>query len=119
MSIAPIQPMPPLPLLENPPVFSTQQDSRLKPPRQPMLWAALSYSVGIVAGVHAWRPPSWWVAAALAFLASGLYFTRRRKSLGVSLALDAFFIAGALHIQLRGPANALDTSLYPFADGQP
>jgi len=83
-----------------------------------MLWAALSYSVGIVAGVHAWRPPSWWVAAALAFLAAGLYFTRRRKSLGVSLALGAFFIAGALHIQLRGPANALDTSLYPFADGQ-
>src|SRR5271156_1211269 len=118
MSIAPIQPMPPLPLLENPPVFSTQQDSRLKPPRQPMLWAALAYSSGIVAGLHAWRPASWWIAAAVAFLAAGLYFVRRRKWLGVSLALGAFFLAGALHIQLRGPTDALDPSLQPF-DGQP
>jgi competence protein ComEC len=111
--------MPPLPLIDKPAAPSAQLESQLKPPRQPMLWAALSYSVGIVAGVHAWRPPSWWVAAALAFLASGLYFTRRRKSLGVSLALGAFSMAGALHIQMRGPANALDTSLYPFADSQP
>ena len=34
-----------------------------------MLWAALSYSFGIVAGVYAWRPASWWIAAGVAFLA--------------------------------------------------
>jgi hypothetical protein len=84
-----------------------------------MLWAALSYALGIVAGAHAWRPASWWVAAAVAFLAASLYFMRRRKWLAVSLALGAFFLAGALHIQLRGSTNALDTSLEPFADGQP
>jgi competence protein ComEC len=82
-----------------------------------MLWAALSYSSGIVTGVHAWRPASWWVAAAIAFLAAGLYFVSRRKWLGVSLALGAFFLAGALHIQLRGSTEALDPSLQPF-DGQ-
>ncbi|MFZ0952026.1 MAG: ComEC/Rec2 family competence protein [Candidatus Sulfotelmatobacter sp.] len=81
-----------------------------------MLWAALSYSLGIVAGVHAWRPASWWVAAAVAFLAAGLYFVRRRKWLGVSLALVAFFLAGALQIQLRGLTDALDPSLQPFDD---
>jgi len=83
-----------------------------------MLWAALSYSSGIVAGVYAWRPASWWVAAGAAFLTAGLYFVRRRKWLGVGLALAAFFLAGALHIQLRGSANLLDTSLQPFADDQ-
>jgi competence protein ComEC len=84
-----------------------------------MLWAALSYSMGIVAGVHAWRPPSWWVAAAVVFLAAGVYFVRRRKSLGASLALGAFFLAGALQIELRGSTDPPDTSLYLFADGQP
>ena len=37
----------------------------------------------------------------------------------MSLALAAFFLAGALQIQLRGSTDALDTSLEPFADGQP
>jgi LPXTG-motif cell wall-anchored protein len=77
-----------------------------------MLWAALFYASGIIAGIHAWRPASWWIVAGAAFLAAGLYFVRRRKYLGVSLALGAFFLAGALHIQLRGPA-VLDTSLQP------
>jgi hypothetical protein len=26
-----------------------------------MLWAAAAYSLGIVAGVDAWRPAVWWV----------------------------------------------------------
>jgi competence protein ComEC len=83
-----------------------------------MLWAALSYSLGIVAGVYAWRPASWWIAAGVAFLGAGLYFLHRRKWLGVALALSSFFLAGALHVQLRGPTSVLDTSLQPFADGQ-
>ena len=84
-----------------------------------MLWAALLYSSGIVAGVYAWRPASWWIAAGAAFLAAGFYFLHRRKWLGVSLALGALFLAGALHIQLRGPTPLLDTTLLPFADSQP
>jgi competence protein ComEC len=91
---------------------------QFQPTRQPMLWAALAYSSGIIAGTYAWRPASWWIAAAAAFLAAGLYFVRRRKALGVSLALGAFFLAGALHIQLCGPA-VLDTSLQPFAYDEP
>jgi competence protein ComEC len=111
--------MPPLPLIDKPPAPPPPPEFQLKPTRQPMLWAALSYSSGIVAGVYAWRPASWWVAAAAAFIAAGLYFVRRRKYLGAVLALGTFFLAGALHIQLRGSASLLDTSLQPFADGQP
>ena len=59
------------------------------------------------------------LVAGVAFLAAGLYFVRRRRWLGVALALGAFFLAGALHIQLRGATPLLDTGLLPFADGQP
>lgn len=89
-----------------------------KPARQPLFWAAVAYSTGIVIGAHAWRPASWWVGAGTAFLAAGLYFVRRRKWLGYCLALGAFVFLGALHIQLRGPVSVLDTRLLPSADGQ-
>jgi len=94
---------------------------QLKPTRQPILWAALAYSIGTVAGTHAWRPASWWLAAGTAFFAAGLYFVRdqKRKYLSAALALGAFFLAGALHIQLRGSYALPDTSLQLFADGQP
>lgn len=109
--------MPPLPTLNRaPPVRPLE--FRLKPTRQPMLWAAAAYSAGIIAGAYAWRPASWWVAAGVAFLAAGLYFVRRRKWLGAGLALGAFFLAGALHIPLRGFSPAGDTQLLPFTDGQ-
>jgi competence protein ComEC len=108
--------MPLLPLINQPPPAPLA--FHLKPTRQPMLWAAAAYSTGIVGGVYAWRPASWWVAAGIAFLAAGLYFVRRRKWLGMTLALGVFFLAGALHIQLRGYSPDVDTRLLPFADGQ-
>src|ERR1700693_2721140 len=104
--------MPPLNPNQSPP---PPHQFQLKPTRQPMLWAAVSYSAGILAGVYAWRPASWWIAGGAAFLDAGFYFVRRRKYLGASLALGALFLAGALHIQLRTPAT-LDTSLQPFSD---
>jgi competence protein ComEC len=82
-----------------------------------MLWAVLAYSSGIVAGVHMWRPASWWIVSGVAFLAAGVYFVRRRTWLGATLALGVFFLAGALHIQVKGPVSLRDTSLLSF-DGQ-
>jgi len=109
--------MPSLPLLTPPPAPPTPFEFQLKPTRQPMLWAAAAYSSGIVAGTCLPRPASWWVAAAAAFLAAGLYFLNRRKWLGISLALGAFLLAGALQIQLRGTSSSLDPTLQPFAYG--
>jgi len=83
-----------------------------------MLWAALAYSSGIIAGFYAWRPALLWIAAATAFLAASFFFIPRRKWLATALALGTFFLAGALHIQLRRPANPPDISLHPFADEQ-
>jgi len=83
-----------------------------------MLWAALAYAAGIVAGAYLWRPPLWWTAAGAAFLAAALYFVvRRRQWLGIGLALGAFLLAGALHMQVRGSADSRDSSLDPFAYG--
>ena len=91
---------------------------RLKASRQPMLWTALSYSLGIIAGIYSWRPTLWWIVAVTAFLAAAAYFAQRRSGVGWLLALGAFFLAGALHIQLRGATTRLDTSIQPYADHQ-
>jgi competence protein ComEC len=109
---------PSLPTIASPSVPSARFEFQLKPTRQPVLWAALAYSSGITAGTYLWRPPILWIAAATAFLAAGFYFLKKRNWLAATLALMAFFLAGALHIQLRGAANLPDTSLQPFTDGQ-
>jgi competence protein ComEC len=83
-----------------------------------MLWAAVAYCLGITAGVYLWRPVSWWVIAVAAFIAAAAYFTPQRSHPGWALALGAFFLAGALHIQLRAGSPQLDTSIDPYADPQ-
>jgi len=80
------------------------------------MWAALCYSLGIVAGVYAWRPAMWWVAAAGLFVAAAGYFLNRRSGLGWLLALGTFFLVGALHVQMRTSSSHLDTSIQPYAD---
>jgi len=69
--------------------------------RQPMFWAVLAFSLGMGLGHCAWRPPSWWLAAALAYAAASLYFLRRRPQFASALALAAFVFTGALAIQSR------------------
>ena len=89
-----------------------------KASRQPMLWTAVFYSLGIVAGVYLWRPALWWVVAAMAFVASAAYFAKHRPGLGWLLALGAFFLMGAFHIQVRAASPRLDTGIVPYADRQ-
>jgi competence protein ComEC len=91
---------------------------QFKSTRQPLLWAAVAQASGIAAGVYLWRPVLWWVVAAAAFVAAASYFSHRRARLGWTLALSAFFILGALHVQVRDSSPRLDTSIQPLADGQ-
>ena len=83
-----------------------------------MLWAALAYSLGITAGVHAWRPPLWWIVAAVAFCGAAAYFGQRRAFPGWGLVLGALFFAGAFHIQARAFLPRLDTNIQPYANGR-
>jgi competence protein ComEC len=96
----------------SPPAF------HFKASRQPLFWAAVAYSTGITTGIYLWRPVLWWLVATAAFVAAAAYFALRRSGLGWSLALGAFFLAGALHIQVRGSTTRLDTSIQPYADRQ-
>ncbi len=101
----------------NPP-SSAVPDFYFKPARQPLFWAAVAYSIGIVIGAHTWRPSSWWIGASVVFIAAGFYLVRKRKWLAYSLALGPLVLAGALHIQLMGATSVSTTTLLPFADGQ-
>ena len=84
-------------------------------PRQPLLYAALSFSAGILLGTRVWRPPTWWAVAILVFLAAGLYLLRRRPRGTLALACGALVLLGALAIQARGPVT-VNTEILRFAD---
>ena len=73
-----------------------------KPPRQPLFWAALAFSLGLWMGVRAWRPPSWWVIALVAFVFAASWFLSKRAWLAKALSLGAWFLLGAFLIQVRG-----------------
>ena len=83
-----------------------------------MLWAAMAYALGIVAGVYAWRPALWWVVGGAVLIASAAYLASRRAVFGWTIALGTFFFIGALHIQVRNSAPRLDTSIQPYANRQ-
>ena len=61
-----------------------------------MLWAALAFGGGIAVGIHAWRPPLWWVVAWIVFALSGSYLLRRRGRSAFIVGLGALFFLGAL-----------------------
>ena len=73
-----------------------------KPPRQPLFWAALAFSLGLWTGVRAWRPPSWWVIAVVAFVFAATWFLPKRAWLAKTLSLGAWFLLGAFLIQICG-----------------
>jgi competence protein ComEC len=89
-----------------------------KPPRQPLFWAAIVFSLGLWMGVRAWRPPVWWMIAILAFSFAALWFLSRRAWVARRLALAVWFLFGAFLIQIRGrPPD--DPTLLALSDGRP
>jgi competence protein ComEC len=82
-----------------------------------MLWAVVFYALGILSAASIRTPPSWFIAAALAFLAAGVYFLRRRRQLALTLALTSFFFIGTFQAQLRELSTIRDNALEPFAYG--
>ncbi len=93
-----------------------------KPSRQPLFWAALAFSLGLWTGVRAWRPPSWWIIAVVAFVFAASWFLARRAWLAKALSLGAWLLLGALLIQIRGqPPDELqqdDARISALADGR-
>lgn len=94
-----------------------------KPPRQPLFWAAVAFSLGLWTGVRAWRPPLWWVIAVVAFVFAASWFLPKRAGLAKALSLGAWLLVGALLIQIRGrPPDELQQDapgIFALADGRP
>jgi competence protein ComEC len=93
-----------------------------KPPRQPLFWAALAFSLGLWMGVRAWRPPSWWVIAVVAFVFAASWFLPKRAWLAKALSLGAWILLGAFLIQVRGQRTDKlqqnDARILALADGR-
>ena len=84
-------------------------------PRQPLLYAVLSFSAGILLGTRIWRPPLWWALALMVFLTAGTYLVRRRPRWAAALACGALALMGALVTQARGPVT-VNNEILRFAD---
>jgi len=91
-------------------------------PRQPMLWAAAAFAAGIVFGTYAWRPPVWWIVAALFFSFAAAYFLSAQRFwqtfTAKALALSFLFFLGALNIQLRARPDVSAENILAYADGR-
>src|SRR3984957_17529148 len=87
------------------------------PPRQPLFWAALVFSAGLWTGLRAWRPPSWWTVALVGFVLAATFFLAKRAWLAKGLALGAWFLAGALLIQIHNSPTT-DPRLSEVTDGR-
>jgi competence protein ComEC len=93
-----------------------------KAPRQPLFWGAVAFSLGLWTGVRAWRPPSWWVIALVAFALAASWVLPKRAWLAKALSLGAWFLLGAFLIQVRGqrPAELQqdDARILALSDGR-
>lgn len=90
---------------------------RFRPPRsrQPLLWAAIAFSSGILLGTYFWRPASWWFAGAAGVSACAALFLRRRVRGATGVSLLALAAVGAFLVEVhRVPA---DTGVLAFANG--
>ncbi len=86
-------------------------------PRHPLLWAALALAAGILAGTHLWRPPLWWLLAAVILLAASAQALARRPWAARLLALSAMTALGALLIAAHGLVPRFSDAT-PFTDGR-
>jgi competence protein ComEC len=82
-----------------------------------LFWAALVFSLGLWTGVRAWRPPSWWVIAVVAFVFATSWFLPRRARLAKALSLGTWFLLGAFLIQIRSQPQG-DPRTLALADGR-
>jgi competence protein ComEC len=82
----------------------------------------VAFAAGILAGNSAWRPATWWIAAALVFGLAAAMFARTlegcRPYVAKLLGLAVLFFLGALNIQVRTRPEASAERILTYADGR-
>jgi competence protein ComEC len=91
---------------------------QLRAARQPVFWAAVAYSLGIITGAYSHSSALLWIAPAVVCSVAALCFIRKWTWLAKALAFEALFFVGVLHIGLCGFPPIRDRSLDKFADMQ-
>jgi competence protein ComEC len=86
-------------------------------PRQPLLWGAIAFAVGIFIGSHASPTSLLWMIAAVVLGSSGIFFLRARVGPAFIVILGVTFVSGAVLIQLRPAIDAAKAQILPFANG--
>ncbi|MGH9522444.1 MAG: ComEC/Rec2 family competence protein [Terriglobales bacterium] len=85
--------------------------------RAPAFLAAVAFAAGVWLGTAAWRPPVWWLMAAVACVV-GAAFSRKSQRLAYALALLAVAALGAMASGARDPVDtSSNVALSPFLDG--
>jgi competence protein ComEC len=89
-----------------------------RPSEQPVFYAAVAYSLGIIWGAHAVSPMKLWLFAFLLVLLYSLYCCRDRVRVSFFATLATLVLLGAIHVQLeqRPSDNAPDLSRFTSDD---
>lgn len=99
--------------------FVLGRDPELAPsPRQPLFYAAIAFSAGILLATRMWRPVTWWLVALLVFAAAAAYFARRRPHFAAVLSFAALVVAGAFLVQVRSSGTSPGIEILKYADGR-
>jgi competence protein ComEC len=86
--------------------------------RQPLFLAAAAYAAGILWGSQIWRPPVWWLVAAVVCAVAAAFLIGRRLPVACGLALTALLFLGALSAAAPPAGDPGANQVAPFADGR-
>lgn len=85
--------------------------------RQPLLWVALAYTVGVYAGTYSAWSPVCWLATAVVFAIVSLFISRRGPTVSRLIGLTAVVAAAAFIVKMR-PAPDPGNAVLPYANRQ-
>ncbi len=81
-----------------------------------MFYAAIAFSVGICMAHLAWRPPLWWMVAALCFLLAAAALLRKNATAAFVIALGSIVAVGALSHEWNRATRPAAPNLSTFTE---
>jgi hypothetical protein len=82
-----------------------------------LLYASLSFALGILGGTYFWRPPTWWLLVLAVFVGAASYLASRRPRIARALSFGTLTLLGAFIVEVHGPAATQSSDIIQFADG--